>query len=232
MFPCGTMAAPTYIRSPLAAADTKILHARGHPLDLAKDASLEVRRQGAPIGHAQPVEPLASVPAQRIVVRDALGHEHAADAVGVLDPLRDERLPLTREPPAVLVLRAWRHDHRADPRLAALVGQQRAQQRLAVNPVALGPPLAPRDGDGGGVHNVALDAALLEPPVHREAVKASLVDGRDLDRLAEACLRFGPFSQQECEESVAIAPRDGVFGHLVAAWWQHCNQPLRLAQFE
>src|SRR5829696_7317315 len=67
------------------------------PLDFAQDARFEVRRQDAPIGGAQRVEPLASVSAQRIVVRDALGHEHPADPVGVLDPLRDERLPLPRE---------------------------------------------------------------------------------------------------------------------------------------
>ena len=92
------------------------------PLDLAKDASLEVGRHGAPVGDTQHVEPLALASVQRIVVRDALGHEHAADPVGMLDPFRDERLPLAREPSLVLVLGAWRHHHRADPRLAALVG--------------------------------------------------------------------------------------------------------------
>ena len=144
----------------------------------------------------------------------------------MLNPLRDERLPLPREPPTVLVLRAGRHDHRADSGLAALVGQQRTQERLTVDPVALGPPLAPRDGDGGRVYNVALDTVHLEHPVHREAVQAGLMDRHDLNQLADAGLRLDPRAQQKRDESIPIASSDGVFGHLVAAGQQHCRQPL------
>jgi hypothetical protein len=117
-----------------------------------------MRRQRATISGPERLQLLAAVPAPRVELGDALGTEQALDAVRVPDPLLDERLALTGNAPHILLLRAGWHDHGADPRLAALPRQQRAQQSLAVDGISLGTPLAPRDGNGGGIHDMAFDA--------------------------------------------------------------------------
>jgi hypothetical protein len=61
-------------------------------------------------------------------------------AIDVPDPLNDQHLALAAETAAVLFLGSRCLDHRADPRFAPLVRQQRANQRLAVDPVSLRPP--------------------------------------------------------------------------------------------
>jgi hypothetical protein len=60
-------------------------------------------------------------------------------AVDVLDPFHNQHLALTANPAAVFIFRRRRPNHRADPRFTTLVGEQRAKQSLAVDPVGLGP---------------------------------------------------------------------------------------------
>src|SRR3712207_9501203 len=103
-----------------------------------------MQRQRAAISGPERLQLLPTVPAPRIELGDALGAEQALDAVRVPHPLLDEGLALAGDAPLVLRLRAGRRDHGADPRLAALPRQQRAQQCLAVDDVGLGAPLAPR----------------------------------------------------------------------------------------
>jgi hypothetical protein len=81
---------------------------------------------------------------QRIVVGDTLTEQQSSNAVRVPNALPQQRGALARDPAAVLLIRGWRHCHRADPRLAPLPGHQRAQQRLAVDGIGLGAPVASR----------------------------------------------------------------------------------------
>jgi hypothetical protein len=96
--------------------------------------------KGAAIARLELVEPLASIAAQRLVTRYALGEQQPLDPIDVLDPLGDQHLALAAEAAAVFFLGRRRPDHRAHPRFAALERQQRANQRLAVDPVGLGAP--------------------------------------------------------------------------------------------
>ena len=100
--------------------------------------------------------------ATRVVVGDAPAEEHAADAVGLTKPLADEALEFAPQPSAIFLLR-WRDTHRgADPRLAKVVGQERPDQGLAVDPIGLRSPSTPRRRDRNGVDDMALDAFALE----------------------------------------------------------------------
>ena len=92
-------------------------------------------------GH-QFVQPRPPVGAQWLVVADPLREQQALDAVDVPHPLHDQSPPLARDASPVLVLDARHRHHRTHPRLPALVGQQRADQRLAVELVRLGAPAA------------------------------------------------------------------------------------------
>jgi len=83
---------------------------------------------------------LPSIAAKRLVAGYTLAEQQSFDAIDVLDPLGDQDLALATKSAAVLFLGCWRFDHRAHPRLAALIRQQRAKQRLAVDPVSLRPP--------------------------------------------------------------------------------------------
>src|SRR3712207_9405248 len=60
------------------------------------------RSQGPSITGGQLLQSLAPVPAQRLVVGDALREQQTLDAVDVRDPLRHQRLALAAEPPTVL----------------------------------------------------------------------------------------------------------------------------------
>src|SRR5215471_20008169 len=77
---------------------------------------------------------------QRIVVGDPLAEQQSANAVRVPNALLEQLRALARHPTAVLFARAWWYCHGADPRLAALPGHQRAQQRLAIDRIGLGAP--------------------------------------------------------------------------------------------
>ena len=70
----------------------------------------------------------------------AVGEKQSFDPVDVLDPFHDQHLALTAKPASVFIFRRRQPDHRADARFAALVGEQRTNQSLAVDPVGLRPP--------------------------------------------------------------------------------------------
>src|SRR3984893_5677852 len=86
------------------------------------------------------VEPLPSIAAKRLVAGYTLAEQQSFDAIDVLDPLGDQDLALATKSAAVLFLGCWPLAHRAPPRLPAFIRQQRAKQRLAVDPVSLRPP--------------------------------------------------------------------------------------------
>src|SRR5215831_2181096 len=95
---------------------------------------------------------------------------------------------LARDPTAVLFPRAWWHCHSADPRLAALPGHQRAQQRLAIDRIGFGAPVTSRHGNRRRINDVALDAIGLEQAMNPETIEPDFVDGDNLDRPSNALL--------------------------------------------
>jgi hypothetical protein len=145
------------------------------------------------------------------------GAKQSLDAVCMPDPLLDEGVPLTRDAPQVLLLGAGRHHHGTDPWLSPLPGQERAQQRLAIDRIGLGASLAPGDCHGRGINDVALDTPALEEPVHPKTFEARLLNADDSDTLSN--LLFGPGLQpyQKVKQGVSIATPDRVPGHLRAA---------------
>src|SRR5262245_6572946 len=94
-------------------------------------------------------------------------------------------------PTAVLFARAWWCCHGADPRLAALPGHQRAQQRLAIDRIGLGAPVASRQGNRRRIDDVALDAVGLEQAMNPETIEPDFVDRHNLDRRGNALLGSG-----------------------------------------
>src|SRR6202030_4668290 len=96
--------------------------------------------QETAIARPQLVEPLPSIAAKRLVAGYTLAEQQSFDAIDVLDPLGDQDLALAAKSAAVLFLGCWRFDHRAHPRLAALIRQQRAKQPAAVERRKLLPP--------------------------------------------------------------------------------------------
>ena len=92
---------------------------------------------------------------------------------------------------AVLFARAWRHCHGTDPRLAALPGHQCAQQRLAVDRIRLGAPVASRHGNRRRIDDVALDPVGLEQAMNPETIEFNFVDRHNLDRRCNALLGSG-----------------------------------------
>src|SRR5437660_1678923 len=111
-------------------------------MKLAADLRLEMRRQGTCIARLQLVEPLASIPPQRLVTGYSLGEQQSLDPIDVLDPLVCQRLAFTAKSAAVFLLWSRRPDHGADTRFAAFVRQQSAHQGFAVDLVGFGPPPA------------------------------------------------------------------------------------------
>ena len=126
------------------------------------------------IARLQLVEPFPPIAAQRLVAGYALGEQQSFDAIDVLDPLGDQHLALAAEAAAVFFLGRRRLDHRAHPRFAALVGQQRANQRLAVDPVGLRPPPPARCRNRGRIDDMAFDPFALQHPMNPEAVQTRL----------------------------------------------------------
>ena len=123
-----------------ASVSLDLIEKKLQTIEFAGDLGLEVRRQGAPVARRQVFETLTSIAAQRLVIRYSLGEQQSLDAIDVLDPFGDQNLALAAEATAVFFLRRRRLDHRADAGFAALIGQQGAKQRFAVDLVGLGSP--------------------------------------------------------------------------------------------
>src|SRR3954464_15031490 len=83
------------------------------------------------------------------------------------------------DPAAGLLVWARSLDHRTNPGLAPLVGQQCANQSLAVDPIGLRPPTPTGRGDGGGIDDMALDPFALQDPVDPEPVQPCFLDDDD-----------------------------------------------------
>src|SRR6266403_4162947 len=149
------------------------------------------------------------------------------------DALGDQRRPFAAKPPPVLLFGRGRNHHRADPRLAALVGEKRPQQRLPIQPVRLGPPAPPRRRDRGRIDHMALNAVLLQNTMQPEPVQPRLLDRDDRIALAGPDLRLAPELSKQRQKLGRITRRDAVSGHpLALAGRQRRHQPIRTAQFQ
>src|SRR3954462_11757620 len=111
-----------------------------------------------------------------LVVGYALREQEPLDPVDMLDPLGRQRLTLTADAAPILLLPGGRLDHRTPPRLAALVGQQSPHQRLAVNPVGLGPSPPARQRDRSRVDEMDLNALALQETVKPKTVEPGLLN--------------------------------------------------------
>src|SRR3954466_14144882 len=98
------------------------------PVELPSDLGLQALWKGAAIARDQFLEPLPAVAVQRLAVADPLGEQKPLDAIDVLDPFGRQRLALPTDPAAVLLVWSRSLDHRTDPGLAPLVGQQGSHQ--------------------------------------------------------------------------------------------------------
>src|SRR5260370_15477255 len=101
---------------------------------------LETRAPSPPSAGGYDRRPAPPVAPQWRIVGYALREQKTLDPVHMLDPLSDQCPPLTARPPAIFLLNRGRDHHCADPWLPAFVVQKRPQQRLAIQPVSLGPP--------------------------------------------------------------------------------------------
>jgi hypothetical protein len=76
--------------------------------------------------------------------------------------------------------------------ISALPGHQRAQQRLTVNRIRFGAPVASRHGNRRRIDDLALNAVGLEQAVNPETIEPDFVDRHNPDRRCNALL--GSFS--------------------------------------
>src|SRR5882762_3330743 len=89
----------------------------------------------------------------------------------------------TAEVAAVFLAGSGRLDHCTDPRFAALVGEQRSNQRFTIDLVGLCPPAPARRCNRGRVDDVAFDAFVLERPVNPKPVETGLLYNDDAKAL-------------------------------------------------
>jgi hypothetical protein len=108
----------------------------------------------------------------------------------VPDPLAQQNCAFARGTPAILLLRCRWHNHRTDARLATFPGQERPQQRFAVDRVSLGTPPTPGHGDRCGIDDVAFDAMRFEQAVDPEPVKSGLWMTMIPTELSAECCTF------------------------------------------
>src|SRR3954453_6096501 len=135
------------------------------PIELPADLGFQALRKGATIARDQLLKPLPAVAVQRLVVADPLGEQKPLDAVDVLDPFGCQGLALATDPAPILLLGRRSLDHRTNPGLAPLVGQQGPHQSLTVDLVGLRPPTPTGRRDRGGIDHMALDPFALQDPV-------------------------------------------------------------------
>lgn len=156
-----------------------------------------------------------------------------ADAVDVLDALRDQHLALARDASAIFVLGARRLHHGADPRLAALEGEQGPDQRLAVEPVSLRPAPAARCRDRGGIDDMALNPLAHEGAVDPETIEPGFLDHDDWESTSGTRLRLLPELREARHQAGDVTAENRMVRHLLAAARQERGDgPARTAEFQ
>src|SRR3954449_12508621 len=107
------------------------------PVKRPADLGLQALRKGATIARDQLLKPLPAVAVQGLVVANPLGEQKPLDAIDVPDPFGGQGLALATDPAPILLV--WRRslDHRTNPGLAPLVGQQGSHQSLTIDPIGL-----------------------------------------------------------------------------------------------
>jgi hypothetical protein len=192
-------------------------------VDLAADLDAEALGQLAAVAGDERAELGQPIGAARIEIIDAHGHEQAADAVQVTGLLPDQALALAAGAPGILGGDVGHADHGAQPALAALPGEEGAQDCLDIDDIRLLAPGAAIDLQRTRVDDIALEAGGREPPVQPEALVTGLV-ARAYPRRRPS--RPGDQSQQP----VDIAGRQLVPRRSLRARPEQCHQPSRPAQ--
>src|SRR5690349_21218294 len=103
------------------------------------------------------------------------------------------------------------------PRLASLPGHQRAQQRLAVDRIGLGAPVASRHSNRRRIDDVALNAVGLEQAVNPETIEPGFLDRYNLDQRSDALLGSALQPRKKVEQFARVTADERVLGHLPAA---------------
>ena len=127
-------------RVPLCLHRLDLLEQQFEPIELTADLSLQMLWQGTTIARPQFVEPSPTVTMQRFVPAHTLREQQSFNAIDVPDSLGDEDVAFAAETATILFLGSRRLDHCAHSGFAALVRQQRANQRLTVDLVSFRPP--------------------------------------------------------------------------------------------
>src|SRR6202011_5346883 len=102
----------------------------------------------------------------------------------------------------------------AQTRGSPLPGHQRAQERLAVDRIRLGAPVASRHGNRGRIDDVALDAIGLEQAMNPKTIESNFVDGNNLDRRCNALLGSGLQPRKKVEQFAPVTADERVLRHL------------------
>src|ERR1700720_4245108 len=108
----------------------------------------------------------------------------------MLGPRAGQPLALATEASAVLFLGGRRFHHRTHSGFTALVCQQRANQRLSVDPVSLRTPARTGCRNRGRNPAVALDPFILQRAIDPESVEASLLNDDEREDLPRPRPRF------------------------------------------
>jgi hypothetical protein len=161
-----------------------------------------------------------------------LAAEQAADPVGVMNAFLEQRAALARQPPAILLFRARRDNHRTDPPLAASPGHQRPQQRLAVDRVGLGSPMPTGDRNRSRIDHVALDPIGKQQAMNPKPVQSRFLNDDRLDLHAGALLGFRPRPRKKVEQAGAVSTLNHMLGKLLTARAVDRHNPFRFAQLE
>ena len=186
------------------------------PIEFASDLRLEVDGQGPSITGDQLLQSLASITTTGLVVRNALRKQQSLDAIHMHDPLAYQRLALAAKTPAVLFVRGRWPNHGADSRFTALIGQQRAQQGLAIDPVRLGLAPPARGQDRGGVNDMAFDTLPFQHTVDPEAIQSSLMDDDNREGVASSSLRLRLQRLEVAQQTRHVIALDRMLRHPLA----------------
>ena len=139
------------------------------PLDLR----FQPRRQWLAPHRAQLFQPRQSLRAQRLIVVDPMDRAKPFDAVGVLNALCRQPIPLAVQPPCVLFGHTWHPHHAPHLRFAAQIGHQGSQQPFGIDPIRLGLARSPVHLQAGRINHKIAHAKRFQLPVQPEPVIAS-----------------------------------------------------------
>jgi hypothetical protein len=201
-------------------------------LQFPPDLRFQPRRQLLALCRAQLLQPRHPLRAQRLIVVDPMDRTKSFDAVGVLNALLRQPIPLAVQPPRIVFGQAWHPHHAPHLRFAAQMGHQGSQQPFGIDPIRLGLARSSVHLQAGRINHVIAHPMRFQLPMQPEPIIAGLIARYRFDRPAQRANHARTYLFDQIEQAFPVTALQRATADFVGQRAVECQHPAGLAQLD